>query len=285
MEPVQVFSFSSVVKNAADIEMVVDVLEVAAGSHHVDVFVLVSGDGGFVPLVRRLHALGKYVMVATTRERAEQSTSKLLQAVADHFLVSGVLAPVLAEDADAPIVIGTESAPEQTSPNTLMDTPEPALAEVVEYIRELLYIAGTSTLADKWTDNEGRINGAALGLQIHSRWRGLTRRSLGYRTLGSLIEETLGLEVQRPPSVAVGPGQIEGALDLSSHPDPDDEEAATGLTLNGSGEAITTSMGWVGDQARSTLREEVRSIVSTPSFAQKVEASGGSLNRVRWGFF
>ena len=64
----------------------------AAGSQHVDVFVLVSGDGGFVPLVRRLHALGKYIMVATTRERAEQSTSKLLQAAADHFLVSGVLA-------------------------------------------------------------------------------------------------------------------------------------------------------------------------------------------------
>ena len=104
VEPVQVFSFGQAVKNAADIEMVVDVLEVADRSPHVEVFVLVSGDGGFVPLIRRLHALGKYVVVATTESRSDKSASKLLKSVADYFLVSANLSSPVAQQPDLKLV-------------------------------------------------------------------------------------------------------------------------------------------------------------------------------------
>ena len=85
VEPVQIFSFNQDVKNAADIEMVVDVLEVAAEAPWVDVFVIVSGDGGFVPLIRRLHTLGKYVIVVTTSHSAAGGGNMFLKAAADHF--------------------------------------------------------------------------------------------------------------------------------------------------------------------------------------------------------
>lgn len=51
-------------KNAADIELVVDCLRYA-DDDSLEVFAIVSGDGDFVPLVRRLHELGKFVVGAT----------------------------------------------------------------------------------------------------------------------------------------------------------------------------------------------------------------------------
>ena len=93
VEPVQIFSFNQDVKNAADIEMVVDVLEVAAEAPWVDVFVIVSGDGGFVPLIRRLHTLGKYAIVVTTSHSAAGGGNMFLKAAADHFHVVQVPEP------------------------------------------------------------------------------------------------------------------------------------------------------------------------------------------------
>lgn len=62
---VQVFSAGIATKNAADIELVVDCLRAASDLDQLEVFVIVSGDGDFVPLVRRLHELNKYVVGAT----------------------------------------------------------------------------------------------------------------------------------------------------------------------------------------------------------------------------
>jgi uncharacterized LabA/DUF88 family protein len=45
IKPVQVFSFDHSSKNAADIELVVDALEVAADMPWIELFVIVSGDG------------------------------------------------------------------------------------------------------------------------------------------------------------------------------------------------------------------------------------------------
>ena len=74
VEPVQVFSFSTAVKNAADIELVVDTMSLASEAPWIEVFVIVSGDGGFVPLIRKLHQLGKFVIVIANNERDDQQT-------------------------------------------------------------------------------------------------------------------------------------------------------------------------------------------------------------------
>ncbi len=105
IEPVQVFSFHHMVRNAADIELVVDALEVATDSPHVEVFVIVTGDGGFVPLIRRLHRLGRFVIVATTDAASAGAVSTLLRAVADHAHVIELGRPTSAagETADAPV--------------------------------------------------------------------------------------------------------------------------------------------------------------------------------------
>lgn len=83
VETVQVFSVSKAEKNAADIVLVVDCLRAAADLDQLEVFVLVSADGDFVPLVRRLHELDKFVVGATL---ANHPVNNVLEQEVDHYV-------------------------------------------------------------------------------------------------------------------------------------------------------------------------------------------------------
>lgn len=83
VETVQVFSVGKAEKNAADIVLVVDALRAAADLEQLEVFILVSADGDFVPLVRRLHELDKYVIGATL---ADHPVNSLLEREVDQYV-------------------------------------------------------------------------------------------------------------------------------------------------------------------------------------------------------
>ena len=83
IDPIQVFGFSrEPTKNAADIQLVIDAVNVANLRSSIDVFVIVSGDGGFASLAKHLHEYGKTVIGCAYRG----STSKTFQAVCDDFV-------------------------------------------------------------------------------------------------------------------------------------------------------------------------------------------------------
>ena len=90
VETVQVFSVGKAEKNAADIVLVVDCLRAAADLDQLEVFIIVSADGDFVPLVRRLHELDKYVVGATL---SNHPVNSVLEKEVDHY-VALKLAPV-----------------------------------------------------------------------------------------------------------------------------------------------------------------------------------------------
>jgi hypothetical protein len=82
VEPRQIFAFDTAgKKNAADIELVIDALDLAYSRAGILTFVLVTRDGGFSSLGRKLHELGKAVVICADRE-----CSKALRAVADAFV-------------------------------------------------------------------------------------------------------------------------------------------------------------------------------------------------------
>ncbi len=83
VETVQVFSVGKAEKNAADIVLVVDCLRAAADLEQLEVFILVSADGDFVPLVRRLHELDKYVIGATL---ANHPVNSVLEKEVDQYV-------------------------------------------------------------------------------------------------------------------------------------------------------------------------------------------------------
>lgn len=83
-------------KNAADIKMVVDAIELAFVRDYISTFVIATGDSDFTPLVHKLRELNKRVIGVGVR----QSTSALLPPACDEFLYYDDLEGV--EVADVP---------------------------------------------------------------------------------------------------------------------------------------------------------------------------------------
>lgn len=104
VKTVQVFSAGKASKNAADIELVVDCLRSAADLDQLEVFIIVSADGDFVPLVRRLHEMDKYVVGATL---ADHPVNSLLEREVDQYVGLKPPPPPPPQSALQPIFSGT----------------------------------------------------------------------------------------------------------------------------------------------------------------------------------
>jgi uncharacterized LabA/DUF88 family protein len=83
IDPIQVFGFSrEPKKNAADIQLAIEAVDLAHVRPALEVFVIVSGDGGFASLAKKLHEYGKLVIGCAYRSAA----STTFQAVCDEFV-------------------------------------------------------------------------------------------------------------------------------------------------------------------------------------------------------
>ncbi|MGC8723586.1 MAG: NYN domain-containing protein [Acidobacteriota bacterium] len=69
-------------KNGADIQLAVDALEACLTNHHIDVFAVVSGDSDFLPLISRLQAYNKKVVIIGMR----QTTSSVVMKNCNEYL-------------------------------------------------------------------------------------------------------------------------------------------------------------------------------------------------------
>src|SRR5262245_7532638 len=90
-------------KNAADIKMAVDAMELAFERDYISTFVLCTGDSDFTPLVHKLRGLNKRVIGVGV----EKSTSALLPPACDEFLYYDRL-----EGVDVPAPPARETRPE-----------------------------------------------------------------------------------------------------------------------------------------------------------------------------
>jgi len=83
IEPIQMYGFSKgAVKNASDIQLVIDAMEILHTKPFIDTFVLVSGDGGFSSLAKKISEYGKKVIGCSFRDRANLIFTK----VCDEFI-------------------------------------------------------------------------------------------------------------------------------------------------------------------------------------------------------
>jgi len=83
IEPVQVFGFSrDQKKNAADIQLAIDAIDLAHIRPSIEVFVIVSGDGGFASLAKKLHEYGKTVVGCAYPSTA----NRIFHSVCDEFV-------------------------------------------------------------------------------------------------------------------------------------------------------------------------------------------------------
>ncbi len=82
IELVETPVFGPVIKNSADIRIVLDGFEIAMLQHHIDAFCLVSGDSDFLPLIKKLQYLGKHVIVIS----GNKFTSDLVRRNCNEFV-------------------------------------------------------------------------------------------------------------------------------------------------------------------------------------------------------
>ncbi|MFY7802323.1 MAG: NYN domain-containing protein [Limnoraphis robusta] len=83
IDPIQIFGFSrNTHKNAADIQLAVDAIDLAYLRSYIEIFVIVSGDGGFSALAKKLHEYGKYVIGCAYFN----ATNKIFESVCDVFI-------------------------------------------------------------------------------------------------------------------------------------------------------------------------------------------------------
>lgn len=83
IEPIQMFGFGKGTQNnACDIQLAIDAVDIAYSRSVVDTFVIVSGDGGFSFLAKKLHEYGKSVIGCAY----PKSTNMVFKAVCDEFI-------------------------------------------------------------------------------------------------------------------------------------------------------------------------------------------------------
>ena len=83
IEPIQMFGFGrGPQKNASDIQLVIDAIDIAFTRKAIDIFVIVSGDGGFSALAKKLHEYGCMVIGCAYRN----TTNRVFESVCDDFI-------------------------------------------------------------------------------------------------------------------------------------------------------------------------------------------------------
>jgi uncharacterized LabA/DUF88 family protein len=83
IEPIQMYGFSKGnMKNASDIQLVIDAMEILHTKRFIDTFVIISGDGGFSSLVKKISEYGKKVIGCSYKNTA----NKIFTQICDDFI-------------------------------------------------------------------------------------------------------------------------------------------------------------------------------------------------------
>ena len=162
-------------KNAADIKMAVDAIELAFERDYVTTFVICTGDSDFTPLVHKLRELNKKVIGVGVKA----STSNLLPPACDEFLFYDNLAGV---DARGQV------------PSTTSEEDEPADLDSIV----------TSTLAGLLRSGQGEVLASSLKRAVLRKDPTFTEADFGFRAFGELLRH---LEPEGVIELSEGPGR------------------------------------------------------------------------------
>jgi uncharacterized LabA/DUF88 family protein len=194
IDPVQVFGFSRDAKrNAADIQLAIDAIDLAHLRPTITHFVIVSGDGGFASLAKKLHEYGRTVIGVAYRKAANQT----LRAVCDEFLwiESGddeEDSPKLAAPKPSLAVQAQTPAPNSAAglESILSKVPKPGSnvdrAGILTAASQILHAISNTPAYQRMLDQDG-IASTVLGQALHYRIQDLDYTKLGFPKLTDLL--------------------------------------------------------------------------------------------------
>ncbi|MDQ3940508.1 MAG: NYN domain-containing protein [Actinomycetota bacterium] len=162
-------------KNAADIKLAVDALELAFERQFITTFVVASGDSDFTPLVLKLRELNKKVIGVGV----EGSTSELLPGACDEFIFyERLLGP------------GSGRRTRRGAPESVTDAGEEEVSDLAALARLV-----TRTLAGLQQSAQGAVLSSMIKRVILRKDPAFNEGDYGFRTWSELMRhlETMGI--------------------------------------------------------------------------------------------
>jgi hypothetical protein len=231
-------------KNAADIKMAVDALELALERGYLTTFVLGTGDSDFTPLVHKLRSLDKQVIGVGVKE----STSTLLPPACDEFLfyerLKGVEEPRPARSKEP------KAEPDQQENGSLDD-----LIPLV-----------TQTLAGLQSTYGGAVVASSLKRAILRKDPTFSESDFGFRGFGELLRH-----LESHNAIELGEGPAKGDPVVAFAEEGKGEEGAFALLR----QAVLDAEKEGGRPLLSGLKNQLRKI--EPGFSEKRYGFSGFL--------
>jgi uncharacterized LabA/DUF88 family protein len=240
-------------KNAADIKMAVDAIELAFERDYVTTFVLGTGDSDFTPLVHKLRELNKKVIGVGIRG----STSALLPPACDEFLFYENLEGVEVRPAAQP------RGRKRTAAAAPVPNDESAtVADEIEPLEPLI----TGTLAGLQRSSGEAVLASSLKRAVLRKDSTFSEADYGFRAFGELLRH---LEEQAVIELAEGPAKGDPLVQFPEN--GGEEHKAFDLLVA----VVSDAQKRNGRPALSGLKNQVRK--RDPSFSEKKFGFGGFL--------
>ncbi|WP_130509995.1 PIN domain-containing protein [Krasilnikovia cinnamomea] len=239
-------------KNAADIKMAVDALELAFERDYISTFVFGTGDSDFTPLVHKLRELNKRVIGVGV----EKTTSALLPPACDEFLyydrLEGVEIPPTRTRRGRP----ARSPEAEPQPREQEPEPQPG-ADASTRDVDTLAVLVAQTVAGLQRNASGAVTASTIKRTLLRKDPTFNEADYGFRAFGELLRHLADKNV-----VELTDGPAKGDPDVTL-PEHGDREAAFGLLrsvvhdLAGNDRAV----------ALSGLKNQLRKV--RPDFSEK----------------
>jgi uncharacterized protein (TIGR00288 family) len=257
----------SVRKNAADIQMAVDAMELALTRDFVSTFVIVSGDSDFTPLVSKLRELNKRVIGVGMKG----STSAMLPSACDEFLFYDRLEGAPRREGRGgpshgrPKKSGAKKATQAKGPAApaATDKPEETPAPVPsssqkQDLRKLERLL-TRTLAGIQSSSAGPVLASNLKRALLRKDPTFNEGDVGFRGFRELLRHLAEHSV-----ITLTEGSAPGDPEVDFPSAPRDEDAAFQL-LRSTVKELMVELG--GDPPLSGLKDQLRK--RQPDFSEK----------------
>jgi uncharacterized LabA/DUF88 family protein len=250
-------------KNAADIKMAVDALEMAFERGYITTFVICTGDSDLTPLVHKLRELNKKVIGVGIKD----STSALLPPACDEFLFYDTL-----EGVDVPSGArrrrsgsrGQSAAAKKLAAAPVQEDVEPVAEQLTGDVDELA-VRVAQTVAGLERSSNGTVLASTVKRALLRKDPTFSEADYGFRAFGELMRHLADRNV-----IELSEGSAKGDPEVSLPSHGGENEA---FALLGSVVAGERAKGTVAHL--SGLKNKVRKV--QPDFSEKKFGYGGFL--------
>lgn len=229
-------------KNAADIKMAVDAMELAFERDYITTIVVCTGDSDFTPLVQKLRELDKRVIGVGLKA----STSNLLPPACDEFLfyenLEGVEVPTRKRRRRGGSRRDRDTNRERADEDEEVEVSDGDLQDLAKLL--------TGTLAGLQRTSSGAVRSSTLKRAIRRKDPAFTEADYGFRAWGELLRH-----LQKRHIVTLEGGAQSGDPEVDFADSPEEQDAAFSLLV----EVVREEEEQDGPPPLSGLKDRLRS--------------------------